>query len=77
MSKQQMAYRQLSELTFDDLYVDEDDELYPHIRRALGQLGARLRRREQYLAEALHMAMDSLKRRQCNTVAVPLKHRRI
>lgn len=77
MSQQQIVYKKLDEMVFDDLYVDETDELYPHIRKALGRMKTRLQRREQRFTQAVNWAKEDFAYSHHTVATRRLKHHSI
>lgn len=39
--------KRINELSFSDLYIEEDEELYPNIKQAIEKLSTKLKRRKK------------------------------
>lgn len=60
MREHSVKSKNLDELLFDDLYMD-DDELYPNITQALGRLKTRIKNRKHSTTHSAEPKEESFK----------------
>lgn len=77
MNKQRMTQVELDEAVFDNLYIDEDDELYPNIRKALGRIRTKMQRRERHFSEAVNKVKEDFEYQKRNVTTGRLRHRSV
>lgn len=56
----QLTYKKLAELSFDDLYVEQRDEVFPEIRNAVGRAYARIHRSSHRMPQSLRVDRQDL-----------------
>lgn len=53
--KSSASYKKLTELSFSDLYIDEEENNFSHIRTAAGRMYAKIHRRSTRIPSSLRV----------------------